>query len=36
MFSFNVHVFGVELSLLVGNSNAVNRVVNFADIPVFV
>jgi hypothetical protein len=36
VLSFNVHVFSVELSLLVGNSNAVNRVVNFANIPVFV
>lgn len=36
MLSFNVHIFRVELSLLVGNSNAVNRVVNFANLPVFV
>lgn len=36
MLSFNVYVFSVELSLSVGNSNAVNRVVNFANIPVFV
>jgi len=36
MLSFNVHIFSVELSLLVGNSNAVNRVVNFANIPMFV
>jgi len=36
MLSFNVYPFGVELSLSVGNSNAVNRVVNFANIPVFI
>lgn len=36
VLSFNVRIFSVQLSLLVGNSNAVNRVVNFAGIPVFV
>ena len=36
MLPFNVHIFSVELSLLVGNSNAVNRVFNFANIPMCV
>ena len=36
MLSFNVHIFSVELSSLVGNSNAAKRVVNFANIPMFI
>jgi hypothetical protein len=36
MLSFNVRIFSVELPLLVGNSNAVNRVVDFTNIPMFI